>query len=141
MNDFRWGKENKHFYLSPEYYLKLHKLAKKEVKRCHDEILNINPSAKIILMTHHCLSPKCILDKYKKSLINASYVSDLEKWVDKELTGVKLVISGHVHNRCDFTFGKRNVRYIVNPCGYMPCREDEDEPKFNINLIIDTEDL
>ena len=25
MNDFKWGKQDKHFYLSPEYYLKLHK--------------------------------------------------------------------------------------------------------------------
>ena len=42
LNDFKWGKENKRFYLSPEYYLKLHKLAKKEVIRCHNEILAIN---------------------------------------------------------------------------------------------------
>lgn len=141
MNDFNWGKENKHFYLSPEYYLELHKLAKKEVKICHDEILALNPNAKIILMTHHCLSPKCICEKYKKGLLNASYVSNLEKWVDTKLPAVRLVISGHVHNRCDFTFGKRNVRYIVNPCGYIPYNEDETEPKFNPNLIIDTDKL
>lgn len=141
LNDFRWGNENKLTRLSPEYYLKLHKLAKKEIKRCHDEILSINSDAKIILMTHHCLSPKCILDKYKKSLINASYVSDLEKWVDKELTGVKLVVSGHVHNRCDFNFGKRNVRYILNPCGYIRPNEPFETPKFNPNLIIDTNEL
>lgn len=142
MNDFKWGKENKHFYLSPEYYLKLHKLAKKEVKRCHDEILKINPEAKIILMTHHGLSPRIISEEYKKGLLNASYTSDLENWVDKKLPGIKLIISGHVHNRCDFTFGKRNVRYIVNPCGYIPYNnEDKNDPPFNPNLIIDTEDL
>ena len=141
MNDFKWGKENNRFYLSPEYYLKLHKLAKKEVKRCHDEILKINPKAKIILMTHHCLSPQCISERYKKGLLNASYTSNLENWVDKQLPGVKLVISGHVHNRCDFTFGKRKVRYIVNPCGYIPYDEPFNEPKFNPNLIIDTSEL
>lgn len=141
LNDFRWGKENKFTMLSPEYYLKLHKIAKKEVKRCHDEILSINPEAKIILMTHHCLSPKCISEKYKKGLMNASYVSDLEKWVDKELPGVRLVVSGHVHNRCDFRFGKRNVRYIINPCGYIPYNEPFNEPKFNPNLFIETDDL
>lgn len=141
MNDFKWGKENNRFYLSPEYYLKLHKLAKKEVKRCHDEILKINPKAKIILMTHHCLSPQCISEKYKKGLLNASYTSDLEKWIDVTLPAVKLVISGHVHNRCDFTFGKRNVRYITNPCGYIPYEEDKNEPKFNINLFVETDSL
>lgn len=141
MNDFKWGKENNRFYLSPEYYLKLHKLAKKEVKRCHDEILKINPKAKIILMTHHCLSPQCISKKYKKGLLNASYTSDLEKWIDVTLPAVKLVISGHVHNRCDFTFGKRNIKYITNPCGYIPYEEDENEPKFNINLFVETDSL
>lgn len=141
LNDFRWGKENKCFYLSPEYYLKLHKKAKKEVKKCHNEILQVNPNAKIILMTHHCLSPQCISEKYKKGLMNASYCSDLENWVDKELPGIKLVISGHVHNRCDFTFGKRNIRYIVNPCGYIPYNEPFNEPKFNPNLFVETDDL
>lgn len=141
MNDFRWGYETKGLYLTPQYYRQLHKLAKKEVKRCHDEILSKNPNAKIILMTHHCLSSKVILEKYKKSLINASYTSDLENWVDTKLPGVRLVISGHVHNRCDFTFGKRKVRYIVNPCGYIGYHEPFDEPKFNPNLIIDTENL
>lgn len=141
MNDFRWGYEIKGLHLTPQYYRQLHKLAKKEVKRCHDEILSKNPNAKIILMTHHCLSPKTISEKYRKGLMNASYTSDLEKWIDKELLGIKLVISGHVHNRCDFTFGKRKVRYIVNPCGYINYHEPFDEPKFNPNLIIDTKDL
>ena len=140
MNDFKWGKENKRFYLSPEYYLKLHKKAKKEVKRCYDEILKINPNAKIILMTHHGLSPQIISEKYKKGLLNASYTSDLENWIGK-MPNIKLVISGHVHNRCDFTFGKNKTRYIVNPCGYIPYNEDKNNPPFNPNLIIDTEKL
>ena len=92
-------------------------------------------------MTHHCLSGKVISRKYKKGLMNASYTSDLEDWVDTKLPGVKLVISGHVHNRSDFTFGKRNVRYILNPCGYIRYNEPFNEPKFNPNLIINTQDL
>ncbi len=142
LNDFRWGKQNATSKLTPEYYLELHKLAKKEVKRCHDEILTVNPNAKVILMTHHCLSPKVISEKYRKGLMNASYTSNLENWVDKKLPGVKLVISGHVHNRNDFTFGNRHVRYILNPCGYIAYNEPfGKEKKFNPNLIIDTEEL
>ena len=141
LNDFQWGKESMKKSLSPEYYLKLHNKAKREVKRCHDEIININPNAKIILMTHHCLSPQCISEKYKKTLMNASFVSNLENWVDKRLPNVKLVISGHVHSRNDFTFGKRNIRYITNPCGYFKYNEPFNEPKFNPNLIIDTNEL
>ena len=141
LNDFQWGNQSLRKRLTPEYYLKLHKLAKKEVKRCHTEILAINPNAKIILMTHHCLSPNCISEEYKRGLTNASYTSDLENWVDKELPGVKIVISGHVHNRNDFTFGKRNVRYIINPCGYISYDEPFKGIKFNPNLIINTEEL
>ena len=141
LNDFKWGNRTKLEYLSPEYYLELHKLAKKEVKKCHDEILSVNLNAKIILMTHHCLSPQCISERYRKGLLNASYTSNLENWVDKQLPGVRLVVSGHVHNRCDFTFGKRKVRYIINPCGYIPYNEPFNKPKFNPNLIIDTSEL
>lgn len=141
LNDFDWGNQTVYKKLTPEYYLKLHNQAKKEVKRCHDEILNVNPNAKIILMTHHCLSPRVIAEQFKGSLMNASYVSELEKWVDKELTGVKLVFSGHVHNRNDFTFGKRGVRYITNPCGYLRYNEPFKDVKFNPNLIIDTDEL
>jgi hypothetical protein len=57
------------------------------------------------------------------------------------MPSIKLVISGHVHNRCDFTFGKNKTRYIVNPCGYIPYNEDKNDPSFNPNLIIDTEKL
>lgn len=141
LNDFQWGKQSPFKSLSPEYYLKLHRKAKREVQRCHKEIISINPNAKIILMTHHCLSPQCISEKYKKTLLNASFISDLENWVDKQLPNVRLVISGHVHNRNDFTFGKRHARYIVNPCGYIRYNEPFNEPKFNPNLIINTEEI
>lgn len=141
LNDFLWGNEDVFKSLSPEYYLKLHKTAKKEIKRCHDEILSINANATIILMTHHCLSPRCIDEKYRKNIINSSYTSDLEKWVDEKLPNVKLVISGHVHNRCDFVFGERNIRYITNPCGYIPSEEHTMGIPFNPNFIVETNNL
>lgn len=141
LNDFQWGNESRRKHLSPEYYLKLHRKAKKQIKRCYNEILAINPKVNIILMTHHCLSPNCISKRYKKGLMNASYTSDLEKWIDKQFPNIKLVISGHVHNRNDFTFGTRNVRYITNPCGYIEYNEPFQDMKFNPNLIIDTNNL
>lgn len=141
LNDFRWGWETPSSRLTPNLYLELHNKAKEEVKRCYDEIVQINPDCKIILLTHHCLSPKCIDEKYKNSKLNASYVSDLEDWVN-EFDNIKLVISGHVHCRKDFTFGN-NKRYIVNAMGYCIYEEPfkENDVKFNPNLIIDTNDL
>lgn len=140
LNDFSWGKETSYKNISPETYLKLNKLAKAEVIRCHNEIVKINPNAKIILVTHHCLSPQCIDEKYVKNHANASYVSNLEKWINKNLPNVKLVNSGHVHCRKDFKFGK-NKRYIVNACGYIRRHEPFNKPKFKPNFIIDTDDL
>lgn len=141
LNDFNWGKENEFTKLTPNYYLQLHKESKEKVKQCYDHILSINPNAKIILMTHHCLSPKVIEKAFEKKLTNASYVSDLEKWLEK-MPRIRLIHSGHVHCRKDFTFGKHNQRYIVNACGYITCNEPFNKPiKFNPNLIIDTDDL
>lgn len=141
LNDFKWGWETPSRNITPQFYLELHNKAKEEVKRCYNEIIAINPNCKIILMTHHCLSPKCINKKYEKHKANASYVSDLEDWIN-EFDNIKLVISGHVHCRKDFTFGN-NKRYIVNAMGYCAYNEpfNIDEVKFNPNLIIDTDDL
>lgn len=141
MNDFSWGHYTKTRHLSPEDYLKFHKLAKRKVLECYNKIMQMNPKAKVILMTHHCLSANCISEKYKKSVINSSFASDLENWIDKNMPRVRLVVSGHVHSRFDFTFGKNNIRYICNPVGYIPHSEDEKDQKFNPNLMIDTEEL
>lgn len=142
LNDFRWGYETQYKNITPNTYIKLNKLAKKRITECHDEILRINPNAKIILLTHHCLSPKCIDERYKDSILNASYTSDDEKFVEK-LSGIKLVVSGHVHCRKDFTFGKNHIKYIINACGYIPRGEDyrNENDFFNPNLILDTEEL
>lgn len=142
LNDFRWGYEKRYKNITPDTYIKLNKLAKKRIIECHDEILKINPNAKIILLTHHCLSPKCIDERYKDSILNASYTSNDEKFVEK-LSGIKLVISGHVHCRKDFTFGKNHVKYIINACGYIPRGEDyrDENDFFNPNLILDTKEL
>jgi len=140
LNDFHWGYASDTEALTPANYLSYHKKAKREVKRCYDEILACNPNAKIILMTHHCLSPKCIDEQYLKSKLNASYVSDLEDWIDT-MPNIRLVFSGHVHCRKDLTIGKNHTRYIINACGYIPRKEPFENHKFNPNLIIDTNDL
>lgn len=140
LNDFKFGYRSKTDRLIPSDYLAYHKKAKKEVLRCYNEILKINKDCKIILMTHHCLSTKCIDEEYTKSKLNASYTSDLEDWIDT-MPNIRLVHSGHVHCRKDFRFGKNNTRYVVNACGYIPYKEPFKEPKFNVNFIIDTDEL
>lgn len=139
LNDFRWGWETPSRKISPQLYRELHLKSKEKIKRCYDEIIRINPNAKIILMTHHCLSPQCIDEKYKNHKANASYVSDLENWI-KQFNNLKLIISGHVHCGKDFMIGDK--RYVVNACGYIAYQEaHRKNGKFNPNFIIDTDDL
>lgn len=136
INDFRYGLETPILPITPQLYRELNLLAQEEITRCYNEIISINPEAKIILMTHHCLSPKCIDDAYIGDIMNASYVSDLEGWINS-FTNIKLVFSGHVHCGKDFIFGN-NKRYIINACGYILGRDPfRKVRKFNPNLILD----
>lgn len=141
LNDFYWGKETDTTKLTPQTYLKLHKIAKEKIIQCYNEIITSNPNAKVILMTHHCLSEKCIDEKYINSRSNANYVSNLEKWLCNTMPNLRLVISGHVHCRKDFYFGKDNKRYILNPCGYIYRCEPFISPKFNPILTLNTNEF
>lgn len=142
LNDFRWGNETPTRKITPQLYLELHHKAREEVIRCHTEILKHNPDCKIILMTHHGLSTKCIDEAYLGHRSNASYTSDLEDWVSENLTNVRLVHSGHVHCGKDFKFGKNKTRYLINACGYIHRNEPfRKKKKFNPNLIIDSTEI
>lgn len=141
LNDFVWGYEAPGQHLTPYTYRELHLEAKKEVLKCYKEIIKQNPDAKVILMTHHCLSSKCIDDEYINSRSNVSYVSELENWLCEEMPNLRLVISGHVHCRKDFTFGKDNKRYVINAFGYIPHNEPAKKIPFNANFIIRTNKL
>lgn len=142
LNDFYWGYEEPGKHLTPYTYRELHLEAKIDILRCYKEITKQNPMAKVILLTHHGLSAKCIDDAYLGDKGNASYVSDLENWLEENMPNLRLVISGHVHCRKDFNFGKDNKRYIINACGYLPYNQPfKKKPEFNPNFIIRTEDL
>ena len=92
------------------------------------------------ICANHFSKDELEIYEYVKSKINASYVSNLEDWIDT-MPNIRLVLSGHVHCRKDLTIGKNNTRYIINACGYIPRNEPFKAPKFNPNLIIDTNNL
>lgn len=103
-------------YISPEYYIHHFNKAFRKIT----EIIESNPDNDIVLMTHHCLSEKCF-DEYKhKDLLSSAYASPKESWIKKH-PNIKLVISGHIHNRREFKVG--NTLYMMNPLGY--CREGQ----------------
>lgn len=106
------------FFLRPENYRLHFNSSFKKIKR----IVEDNPDKDIVLMTHHCLSKRCLSERYVVDVLNASYVSNKESWIRKH-PQIKLVVSGHVHNRSNFKIG--NTLYVLNPLGY--CREGQHE--------------
>ena len=150
MNDFNYftrddtyadGWEREHprregcFSIRPRHYLDHFEEAFAEIERIVEE----NPDKKIILMTHHCLSERCISRKFSKDELNASYVSPKDGWI-AEHENIRLVLSGHVHHRNSFKVG--NALYVLNPLGYCPYGENlegENGPAFTPNLFVDTD--
>lgn len=125
----------KRYHIRPQHYMDHFKKAFGKIERAVES----NPDKEIILMTHHCLSPRCISEKFSKDELNASYVSDREKWIaDHE--NIKLVVSGHVHHRADFHVG--NALYVLNPLGYVPYGENmegENGCAWTPNCFVDTD--
>lgn len=69
----------------------------------------------IIIVTHHAPSPYAIADKYKGSLLNAAFASNLNKFIIGH-PQIRLWCFGHVHTPCDFILGE--TRLVCCPFGY-----------------------
>lgn len=133
LNDFRFGlyrEGNDIVRLCPEHYLQMFKVSfdfiKKTLRKFKDK--------KCVLITHHGVSPLQLDPKYFTSNLNASFISDLEKFIKKQ-KNLALVISGHVHASSDFVIG--NTRVICNPYGYRAVHYGDVNTKFNPNLIVE----
>lgn len=114
------------WHLRAKYYRDHHVKAWKAVT----DIVEANKDKDVVIMTHHCLSPKCISDDYVNDSLNASYVSDKEKWI-KNHPNIRLILSGHVHHRANFKVG--NTLYVLNPLGYCRDTATQFNPETNKN--------
>lgn len=118
---------NDQYYITPRTYLDHFNEAFEKIT----QLVEANIDKDIVLVTHHCLSRKCISGIFSKSPLNASYVSPKDDWIRKH-PNIRLVISGHVHHRDTFKVG--NALYVLNPLGY--CRDYQDrqtDPKTGEN--------
>lgn len=151
MNDFRWGiySKNKDFpedrlvpeftRLTPEHYLEYFN---KSIQMM-DKVLSENESGDqitkpVVILTHHCPSTKFISEKYKESIYNASYVSNLEYFMEKH-PSIKLWLSGHIHNRIFSEYVRQDgsiIKLVANPRGYVNHLEASDWTK---NVYVDTD--
>ena len=137
LNDFRWGhvedeiEIGKQRYVRPDDYLSWFNKTFKKIQ----EVVESNPDKDIIVMTHHCPTPKCISPSYVKDNMNASYVSDLEDFIFKH-PNIKVWCCGHVHSQFISQIGENKQWIVCNPRGYE--REMESQT-WNPNTLIDTD--
>ena len=139
LNDFRWGHVEDEFddrglkqrLVRPDDYKKWFEITFKKIQ----EIVESNPDKNIIVMTHHCPTPKCISDRYVKDHMNASYVSDLEDFIFKH-PNIKAWACGHVHSQIITKIGENGQWLICNPRGY---EKEMESDTWNPNTILDTD--
>ena len=139
LNDFRWGHVEDEFddrglkqrLVRPDDYKKWFEITFKKIQ----EIVESNPDKDIIVMTHHCPTPKCISERYVKDNLNASYVSDLEDFIFKH-PNIKVWCCGHVHSQTIMKIGENGQWLICNPRGY---EKEMESDTWNPNTILDTD--
>lgn len=139
MNDFRFG-----YYEEPEYtgtYIKYNKVS---LLPCHlidefkksldyiDDICKRYVRNKIVIVTHHCPSIKCLSKYYRNGGgISQAYASNLESFI-KDHSNIVCWICGHSHNQCDFKID--GCRIVMNCRGYVDY--DSSNKHFNENKFI-----
>lgn len=130
LNDFRFGLVgDKLKPLIPQDYADWFKESFNYIK----SIVENNPNKEIVIITHHCPSPRCISSEHKNSNINSSFVSDLESFIETH-DNIKCWICGHVHNQVEEKIN--NCLLVCNPLGYMKRNEN---PNWTINKFINTD--
>ena len=103
-------------YLSPKDYLDWFDMSIGRIA----EIAEANKDRDIVVVTHHCPSRKCIGAEYVDSDLNASYVSELDGFIESH-PQIRCWVCGHVHHRDTFKIG--DCRVVMNPLGY--CRHGQ----------------
>lgn len=81
-----------------------------------------------VVVTHHAPHPLSIHHRFRGSMLNGAFVSDLSEVM--ESFGPELWIHGHVHDSHDYRVGK--TRVACNPKGY-----GSENPAFDPSLIVE----
>ena len=84
-----------------------------------------------VVITHHCPHPNSIAERFRGSLLNGGFTSDLSP-----LLGFKgLWVHGHTHDPFDYMLGE--TRVICNPRGYPREVRPGGEASFNPALVVE----
>lgn len=127
LSDFRAIKSGKTTFSTNEYNY-LHQTALAFIKT---EIDNIK--GKTVFVTHHCPTFKAINPKFKDSMFNDGFHTELSDLIDHGAIGPDYWIYGHNHyNVPEFEIGV--TKLITNQCGYVP---SEEQNLFEFNKFIE----
>ena len=74
-----------------------------------------HPDMPVVVVTHHAPSYRSVAEKYKGSIINAGFASELDEFIAKH-DHIGTWIHGHMHDPVDYMI--HNTRVIANPRGY-----------------------
>ena len=97
--------------ITPDFILQKHY----ESKNYIDYVCKGFFDHRIVVLTHHAPSWKCIQPKYKMSLVNAGFASDLDNFIMTH-ANIKLWAYGHTHYDKDFML--HDTRIYSHQCGY-----------------------
>lgn len=139
LNDFRWGHVPDEFddrglsqrHVRPDDYQFWFRQSIEAI----DQAIQANPDRDVVVMTHHCPSPRFISPQYVHSGMNASYVSDLEGFM-LDRPQIRAWVCGHVHHCAVFDVGPTHQLMLSNPRGYEAQLESRD---WNPNTFLDTD--
>lgn len=130
MNDYRYGlydsEDGNDRVFTPEDSINEFNKSLKYIEEISDKYSNY----KIVVVTHHCPSIRCISKQYRTSDCNQAYASNLESFIYNH-NNIVLWVCGHSHNSCDFKID--GCRVIMNCRGYVSYNEDIN---FDKNKII-----
>ena len=137
LNDFAWGNfreaDGAETPLRPQHCLGMFKESLDFIKTAYDTF--DGAGKKIVLTVHHGVSPQAIGKEYQNSNLNASFISDLEGYIVRNLPNLALIVHGHVHNRFRYKIGA--VPVICNPCGYIKYAENSNTPAWDKDLVVE----
>lgn len=130
LNDFRYVKVLKDGIIetiTPEDTVELHKESLEFIEKTCQKFKD----KKVVVISHHAPSEKCIEEKYKDDLLSAAFVSDLE-WLIEKYDNIKLWCHGHVHHDVDFSL--HGTRVVAHPFGYY---NENNRDLNNYGLIVE----
>lgn len=94
------------------------------------QLKNHKISDKVVVVTHHGISPLSVHNHHRYDKLRDAYITDLTDEIEDY--GPNLWIHGHLHDSSDYKIGR--TRVIVNPYGY---RNHQENLNYINNLVVE----